>query len=146
MDVKLQIKNVTHIELEPIWSDGDYLENLSLTVVDSLNDEVRLRLIPVADKKIDLMFADPPEGLDGLASRGFEEVTPTKTALMYARDSFIKHQVNALADFMREQVQLESEPPGVYDFEDELVEVMDGLRDAIAIDLNVALNQQELEL
>ena len=147
MDVKLQIKNVTEIKLEPTWSDGDYLENLTLTVVDSLSDEVKVRLIPVADKKMDLLFPDPPAGLDGLERGGFVDVTNEGNPdgeLADAREKFTKLQVARLEDFMREQVELESAPPGVYDFAEELSEVMDALHADIDDRLGVALNAEAL--
>ena len=145
MDVKLQIKNVTDIKLEPTWSDGDYLENLTLTVVDSLNDEVRVRLIPVPGKKMDLLFPDPPAGLDGLERGGFVDVTNEGNPdgeLADAREKFTKLQVARLEDFMREQVELESAPPGVYDFDEELGEVMEALQADIDDRLSIVLNAE----
>ena len=148
MNVKLQISNVTNMRLEPTWSEGDYLENLDLTVVDSLNDEVRVRLIPIADKKIDLLFPDPPKGIDGLAGSGFVDVTNGEPGtLAFVRDEFIRKQVQQLEDFMREQADMLDTEEGLpFDFDEELGEVMDALRDEVAVQLHLALNQTRLDL
>ena len=144
----IKIHGVTSIKLEPKWSEGDHLDYLSLTLIDKAELEFQVVAFPVYGQKMDLLFPDPPAGLDGLAGSGFIDVTNGEPgSLAFVRDEFITKQAQQLEDFMREQADILGTAEGLpFDFDEELGEVMEALQEAIAVRLHLALNQTELDL